>query len=232
MTQSQPQPHQINSVGHNLIDYTSLSLTLFILFIQLYSTQSPAISENLEQKFGPRPIDGVYVEAVQNYSNPVNHHIGFQFGVWPIQPYYNSFSLNFDYTYYFNKSWAWQIIDAAYLYSIDTGLTAELAEKYSLNPKTIQKVTYLLTSNLKWTLGYGKLIVFENHIRYFRSSLITGPALVASNTDTTIGICLGWGFDTFIDEHLSWRFEIRDTIAIGSDHPHNLAFLFGTSYGF
>src|SRR6185437_7989972 len=49
---------------------------------------------DLEQKLGPRPIDGVYVEAVENYANPKQRQYGFDFGFWPLNPYYNGFSLD------------------------------------------------------------------------------------------------------------------------------------------
>lgn len=195
-------------------------------------TQAHAASPELEQQFGPKPLDGVFVDAIQSYSNPRNSHFGFDFGVWPLQPYYNGFSVDVNYTYYFNKDHAWEVLNAAYLYTVDTGLVTELADENKLQPQFIQRVNYIISSNYLMTLAYGKFIFFENNIRYFRSSLILGPAMIATNNGSSIGLCMGWGFETFVNDRVSWKFEIRDNYAFSLDHPNNLAFLLGTSYGF
>jgi outer membrane beta-barrel protein len=202
---------------------------LCILFFTINLLSAP---QDLQEKFGPRPIDGTYVESLQTYLNPKNHHLGFSLGIWPIQPYYNGFSLDFNYVYYFNKGIAWEVVNYSNLYTIQTGLTAELAEKAGEQPKFIQKPTYILSSNIRATLAYGKFIWWNEGIRYFRSYLVLGPALIATNLNSKTGVCVGWGMETFVNESISWRFDIRDSIASGMDHPNNMAFLLGTNYGF
>ena len=177
-------------------------------------------------------MDGVFVEALQSYSNPRSQHIGFDFGVWPIQPYYNGFSLDLNYSYYFDKNRGWEVINFAYLYTVDTGLTTELADTYHVDPKTIERASYILSSNYLITLAYGKFIFFGENIRYFRSTLILGPALVATNQGSSIGACVGWGIETFVNDRMSWKLNIRDDYAFKSSHPNNLAFTVGSSYGF
>ncbi len=201
-------------------------------FLSLFSTYAWSASSELEQRFGPKPLDGVYVEALQTYSNPRNSHFGFDFGVWPLNPYYNGFSLDANYTYYFNKDRGWEIFNMSYLYTVDTGLTTELADSYKVDPKTIERVNFILSSNYLLTLAYGKFIFFQDNIRYFRSNLIIGPALIATNQGTDFGVCFGWGFETFVNDRISWKLGIRDNYAIGNNHPNNLAFTVGTSYGF
>lgn len=206
---------------------------LFISFLVLFLTQNlRAAPTDLEVKFGPRPMDGVYIDALQSFSNPRTKNFGFSFGIWPIQPYFNGFSLGTNYSHYFSKSNAWEVINLSYLYSVQTGLTAELADRYSVNPKVIQKADLILTSNWKVNIAYGKFLFMENIIRYFRSSFILGTGLATSNFGSNLVLCLGWQFETFINDKASWTFDIRENYAFSSDHPHNLAFLFGTSYGF
>lgn len=207
------------------------SFYIFATLIFCFVSARGAVPD-LEERFGPRPLDGVYVEALQSYSNPRSHHLGFNFGVWPIQPYHNGFSLNTDYTYYFNKDSAWEVLNFSYLYTVDTGLTAELADVYHVDPKSIQRINFVISSNYLMTLAYGKFILFKKNIRYFRSSLILGPALVATNEGSNIGLALGWAFETFVNDRVSWKLDIRDNYAFGSRHPNNLVFSIGTSYGF
>lgn len=190
------------------------------------------MAPDLEQQFGPRPLDGVYIEALQSYSNPRSSQLGFDFGAWPLQPYYNGFSLGANYTYYFNKTHAWEVLNASYLYTVDTGLTTELADRYKVDPKTIQRVNFIVSSNYMYNFAYGKFIFFGENIRYFRSYVLMGPALVSSNQGANAGVTVGWGFDTFVNDRISWRLGLRDNYAIGGDHPNNIVLSLGTGYGF
>jgi len=130
-----------------------------------------AAQADLQEKYGPRPIDGQFVEAVQNY-------------------------------------------------------------QYGVSPLSIERVNYLASSNLVWNFAYGKFAFFESNIRYFRSGLLLGPALVVTNTESIPGFCIGWTIETFVNERTAWKFQIRDNYAIGNSHPNNLVFVLGTSYGF
>jgi hypothetical protein len=210
--------------------------TLTLLCLSGVSFESdaatPLAPPDLQQKYGPRPVDGVYVEAVQSYLNPKQSEYGFDFGLWPLQPYYNGFSLDAYYTYYFNKDRAWEVVNFSYLYTVDTGLTTELADVYNVTPKSIERVNYVLSSNYIWNVAYGKFVLFGNNIRYFRSGFMLGPALIVTNTESIIGACAGWSIETFVNEKTSWKFQIRDNYALGNTHPNNLVLLVGTSYGF
>lgn len=217
------------------MQHTRLSLKSFKflgIFLTLYVAVAHGAAPELEQRFGPKPLDGVYVDAIQSYQNPRNHQFGFDFGMWPLNPYYNGFSLDLNYKYYFNKDHAWEVLNFSYLYTVDTGLTTELADVYSKTPIAIERLKFVLSSNYLYTLAYGKFIFFSNNIRYFRSSLILGPALVSTNGNNSIGACVGWGIETFANDRVSWKFEIRDNYAFSNDHPNNLAFILGTTYGF
>jgi outer membrane beta-barrel protein len=191
-----------------------------------------AAPSDLEAKYGPRPVDGIYVEAVQNYIAPKRNEIGLDFGVWPLQPYYNGFSIAGSYIYHFNKDSAWEVANVSYLYTVDTDLTRELAADNQRTPQVIERVNYIASSNYVWNIAYGKFAFFENNIRYFRSGLLLGPALIVTNQKSYVGPCFGWTIESFVSEKTSWKFQIRDNYAFGADHPHNLSFLFGTTYGF
>lgn len=231
-------PKKLNQIGSAdrstppLGPHSRLALGFLRLLVFFCSAQALAINPELEQKFGPKPLDGVYVEALQSYSNPRSSHLGFDVGVWPLQPYFDGFSLDANYSYYFNKNHGWEVINFSYLYTVETGLAAELADVYGVRPTSIQRVNYIVSSNYIMTLAYGKFIFFQNNIRYFRSTLLLGPALVATNQGSNMGVCAGWGFETFVSDRISWKLDVRDNYAFGSSHPNNLVFTVGTSYGF
>jgi outer membrane beta-barrel protein len=226
----------------NRPSYARLCAWLIVLFAVQWSGQNssyaaPAGStatppSDLLPTYGPRPVDGVFVEAVQGYMIPRRSQFGLDFGMWPVQPYYNGFSLDTYYTYHFSKDSAWEVLNFSYLYTVDTDLTTELASSYNVTPKSIERVNYVLSSNYLWNVAYGKFAFFNNNIRYFRSGFMVGPALIVTNTESIAGFCIGWSFETFVNEKTAWRFQIRDNYASGNSHPNNLVFLLGTSYGF
>jgi len=196
------------------------------------SVSLAAAPSDLEPKYGPRPVDGVYVEAVQEYIAPKKNQVELDFGIWPLQPYYNGFSIDVSDVYHFSKSTAWEIANLSYLYTVDTGLTQELASNHGVTPQSIERMNYIVSSNYLWDLIYGKFLLFENNIRYFRSGFLVGPALMISDQKSYVGACVGWSFETFASDRMSWKAQIRDNYAAGSNYPHNLVFSLGTTYGF
>lgn len=215
----------------DILDFkNSIYLVLIVIFCSFKA--HAAAPPDLEEQFGPRPLDGVYIEALQSYSNPRSSQWGFDFGVLPNQPYYNGFSVGVNYTYYFNKDHAWEVLNASYVYGVDTGLTVELADRYGVQPETIQRVNLIATSNYLYNFAYGKFIFFGQNIRYFRSYVLGGGGIVSSNQGAFPDVSFGWGFDTFVNDRVSWRISVRDNYAIGGDHPNNIVVTLGTGYGF
>ena len=196
------------------------------------ATPAPAVNPPTEDGFAEQPLDGVKMEALETYRNPRASQFQFGISLWPLNAYYNGLSLDFGYARYFNKTYSWEVIRASYVYTIDKGLSSELADKYSVNPSKIERLNFVFSSTMQYVLAYGKYIYFKEHVRYFRSNLIAGPAIVLTNARTTVGVQLGIGIETYANDLFSWKAEIRDTVAAGGDNINNLAFSVGTSYAF
>src|SRR4051794_36845015 len=82
----------------------------------LFAPVSTFAGDKVEESFGPRPLDGVVVEALETYRNPKTNQIGLNLGVWPFNAYYTGFSLTGAYTYFFDKTYAWEVAQGSYLY--------------------------------------------------------------------------------------------------------------------
>ena len=180
---------------------------------------------------GLQPLDGVNIEAIETYQNPKTQQIDFGLSILPLDPYYNGFAIDLGYTHYFGKTYSWQILDVDYIYSVNKGLTSQLADTYGVNPQKIERLNLIVASNFSYVHAYGKFVFAKKYIRYFRSALLVGPAYVTSNLRSTVGLNLGWRFETFVNEDFSWVLQIRDIYA-PSNIDNNLAFVLGTAYGF
>jgi outer membrane beta-barrel protein len=186
-----------------------------------------------DEKPGQRPLDGVTIEALETYQNPKAHQVDFGLGVWPLNPYFNGFSVDVGYNRVFSRTYSWEVLRASYIYTVDKGLTAELANSYGLDPKaTIQRPDFVLSSDLKYEIAYGKFIFSNKYIRYFRSQLIAGPAFAHTNKGMVFGGDLGWGMEVNVNNAFSWKFEIRDYIASIGSTVNNLILSVGTGYAF
>ena len=211
----------------------NLHLRLFSVFlISLISyTATAAETPPITTLPGLHPLDGVNIEAVETYQNPKKQQIDFGLAVLPLDPYYNGFAIDLGYNYYFGKTYSWQILDVNYIYSVNKGLTSQLAQTYGVNPKSIERLTFIVSSNIQYVHAYGKFVFMKEVIRYFRSSVVFGPAYVTSNKRGTVGFNLGWRFETFVNDDFSWILQIRDVYA-PSNIDNNLIISLGSSYGF
>ncbi len=189
-------------------------------------------SQAAQSSFKEQPLDGVTIEALETYPNPRTSSVDFGLGIWPLSPYYNSFSVDVAYNHLFNKSYTWEVLRGSYLYSIDKGLTSELADNYKVQPKSIERLNFMISTNLKCVLAYGKFIFFKEYIRYFRAHAVAGPALAITSDRSQIGADIGLGVETFVNEYFSWRLDLRDTLVTVGSTTNNLSIGLGTVYAF
>lgn len=208
---------------------------LFLVFSVLASgpVSSAQTESELEgESFAERPLDGVTIEALETYRNPKDTQVTFDFSLWPFNAYYTGFGINGGFIYVLDKTYAWEVVNASYVYSVEKGLTSELAQNYFVNPIQIERMTYTLASNLQYYHSYGKFILLKEYIRYFRSALMGGLGMVATNKQSHIALSVGWKFEVYINDTFSWKLEVRDLITTQSGVTNNVAFSLGTAYSF
>lgn len=211
---------------------TKTGLLCFLILVIFLSSQKSSADAKLEEQYGTKPLDGVIVEALESYRNPKTNQVSFDLGIWPFNAYYNGFSVNAGYTYFVNKTLAWEVLDGSYLYTVDKNLTSQLAQNYGVNPVQIERLNYVISSNAIYFHSYGKFILAKEYIRYFRSGAMGGVGLVSSNKNTNVAASIGWRFEVYTNDNFSWKLDIRDFISLSSDLTNNLAFNLGTAYSF
>lgn len=209
-----------------LLVILSLTLSLFLHIPSAYA------EGKAEESFGPRPLDGVVIEALETYRNPKVNQLGLNLGVWPFNAYYTGFSLTGDYTYLFDKTYAWEVVQGTYLYTVDKNLTSQLAQNYGVNPIRIERINYALSSNILYYHSYGKFILLKEYIRYFRSAFLGGVGLVSTNFQSNVALSLGWKFEVHVNDAYSWNVDIRDLMTFSGEITNNVAFNFGAAYSF
>jgi outer membrane beta-barrel protein len=208
------------------------SLNSYRLAVLLISFMSLMAHADDNKKFAERPLDGVTIEALETYRNPKPNSLDVGLGVWPLNPYFNGFSVDVGYNWILGKTYAFEL-RGSYIYTVDKGLVSELADTFGQDPQSvIERPNFLAAADFKYTIAYGKFIFFKDRIRYFRSQLLAGPAFISTNKESLFGGDLGWAIEAYVNEQFSWRLEIRDVIASIGSTTNNLELSVGMGYAF
>jgi hypothetical protein len=180
----------------------------------------------------PGRLDGVTIEAVESYLNENHHDLALGVGLLPFNSYYNGFSLNGGYTYFFTKSVGWEVVGGSYVYTVKTDLSSELAEDYGVNPEKIERVKFLFSSSGVYSYSYGKVLLADEFIRYFRGQLLLGPGLVSTTERSAAAASVGTRFVFGVKNASSWYLEFRDLMTMTGKTEFYPAFNVGMGYGF
>jgi hypothetical protein len=219
------------------------ALRILVLLLTLHGAVARAADEAEEKKEADateeaapvedgkgKPLEGVTVEALETYAMPKNNSLAFGFGLYPFNAYFTGFGLNFLYDYRLSKTVAWEIINASYVFSIGTDLTSQLAQDYGVNPQSIEKFQYLVSTAFLFTHTRGKLLFLDDYIKTFSSSFILGLGFL--NTTAKSEVCgqAGISLEAAVSDSFTWRFEFRDLITVNG---RNFAyFMLGTGVNF
>jgi len=171
--------------------------------------EKPSQSSSVPQK----TLDGIYVEAVEAYPETKSNEFNLGIGFYPFNAYYQGLSVNGGYTYHFNNTHSWELVNAHYYFTFDKGLTTELA-RLNVNPDVINRLQYIVTTNGVFNLMKGKFVFIKNYIRYFQASALYGFGAVKTKQKTSFAGNVGMRLGVVIGERFSWGIEVRDTIAV------------------
>lgn len=188
-------------------------------------------TKNDDEEFKERPLDGVTIEALETYRNPKQSQLTFDLSMLPFNAYYTGFGINAAYIYVLNKTWAAEMT-GAYIYSVEKGLTSELAQNHAVQPESIERIQSIVAANAIYYHSYGKFILLKEYIRYFRSGFLGGAGYVITNTTGYVAASLGWKFEVYVNDVFSWKIEVRDLITAQKGVTNNVAFSLGTAYSF
>lgn len=152
-------------------------------------------------------LDGVPIKAIEEYPSIKTNEYTVGFTALPFDPYYYGYALNLGYNRYFNKKWGWNVVDLILVFGAEKPLTTGLVERHRVAPSTIEKAEFLLVSNAKYVLSYGKSIFFDKYIRLTRTELIFGMGGMSTSFQTHITLNMGLQLDFVMSEKFSWKVE-------------------------
>ncbi len=159
-------------------------------------------------------MDGVSLHAVENMFFPGANELDLGMGLSPFNAYYTAIGIYGGYNYYFSEDLGWEILHGGYTLDVQNSLLQYLAATYNATISSFESLNFFFSSNLVWIHSYGKFVFLRNFIRYFKSALIIGPAVVNTSKSTYLSVDGGIRFDMYFSDRMLVRFEIRDYLTL------------------
>jgi len=166
-------------------------------------------------------LDGIFIKAVDNYPALKKNEFAIGATVLPFDPYFYGFGVTLAYTRYFNKKFGWEVLSGDFIFNIQTPLIKEVVKRTAsagnpVQPTDVEQTQFIVNSNLKYVLSYGKNIFLDKHIRLNRTEILGGIGIAGTSgrLGTTGGsgatyilINLGFQLDFSISKTMSWKVE-------------------------
>jgi hypothetical protein len=154
-------------------------------------------------------LDGIYIKALDEYPSVKKNETTLGVNLLPADPYFYGVGLSGSYTRYLSKKWGWEVLSANFVFQIEKSLTNALADK-GVQADSLESTSYILASNMRYVLSYGKNIFLDKYIRMNRTELLMGVGTIGTNVNNYISINLGVQFDFAINEEYSWKVELMN----------------------
>jgi outer membrane beta-barrel protein len=194
----------------------NLPSSLVISALTLMGASSARAGDDLDE-------EQVATYAVQSRMFRLGGELAVAGGVLPMNAFDKGLTVGGSFTYHFNNSLAWEIINASYVYKqLDTGLKTELLENFGVQPTDIASLDLLLSSSLVLKPFYGKLALFNRRVIHMELSVPVGVAMgrYINPGAYLAGPTAGLLFHVFLGPHTSVRFDARENVLINRDNWH------------
>lgn len=186
-----------------------LSILLFALISILF---------NFNQAYAQNPEDDIFAipktYAVQNRKFKLGSQYSAHFGYMPMDSFTKGIVLGASYTKYFSDFTGWEVINANWVFSMDTGLQKELKEKYGAQASDIPDFPeWYITSNIAYTPIYSKNLFFNKNVVWGDITFVAGPGVGSFKNDGVKPLVnFGAVLRFFIDDTQSFKVDIRENL--------------------
>jgi outer membrane beta-barrel protein len=148
--------------------------------------------------------------VVQNRKHNPTHEIGLALGTLPLDAFTKGVTLSGGYTLHLSELYAWEVVQFAYSFHVDTNLKAELAAYDTpLRPTPFEVLDYYVTSNFVFKPLYWKGSWLNASLTHGELFLTLGGAYAWYTRSARPGASVGGGARLFVSELFSVRLDLR-----------------------
>jgi outer membrane beta-barrel protein len=144
-------------------------------------------------------------------------------GFLPINAFNKGLTIGGSFTYHFSNAWAWEVINAAYVYKqMDTGLKTELLENFNVQPTDIKAIDLMMSSSFVFKPFYGKLAFYNRRLIHIEVGVPIGVTLARYSSQTYLpGPNAGLIFRVYLSPHISTRIDVREHVLFNGWNTRN-----------
>jgi outer membrane beta-barrel protein len=153
--------------------------------------------------------------AVQSRRFRLGGELNVAAGILPMNAFNKGLTIGGSFTYHWSQAWAWEIINAAYVYKqLDTGLKTELLENFNVQPTDIKAIDLLLSWSFAFKPFYGKLAFYNRWLIHLEFEILLGGtyARYMNPQAWLAGPNVGVIFHVYLSPHTSVRIDVRDHV--------------------
>ncbi len=158
--------------------------------------------------------------AVQNRRHLESHEFGVAIGVLPLDAFTKGLTISLAYTYHFDETFAWEMLQGTYSIPIRTPLNDDL-EALDIRPTPFEVVQAYATSNFVFKPIYWKGAWLNGSLIYGEIFMTVGGGAGVLTRSIRPAIDAGLGFRFFASENVSFRLDVRDIAFVTSSDIQN-----------
>jgi len=194
----------------------------------------------IPQAIGADTLDGESVAAVQDRVFFRYHEIDLGVGYIPDHDFYELFPIEIGYTFSFNDHFAWNVVDAHWIYDHEKDLKDDLEKDFGVTPDNFDHMTSAIHSNLVIKSFYGKSVYRNSKVINHETYFFAGGGVVNYETEQSDGdkksdmrpsISLGIGKKFFVGQSICLNVELRDWVNFDDNDIDNY-FWVGVTVGY
>lgn len=158
--------------------------------------------------------------VVQNRRYDATHELNLTLGLLPLDAFTKGVTTSGSYTLHFTQFFAWEIVQFAYSFHLDTDLKDEL-EVYDLRPTPFEVLDFYASTNAIFKPLYWKGAWNNESMLYGEFFINTGLAYGWFTRSQRPGLDLGVGVRLFTSDLISFKFSARYLMFLGDDVLEN-----------
>ncbi|RMG20128.1 MAG: outer membrane beta-barrel domain-containing protein [Deltaproteobacteria bacterium] len=147
--------------------------------------------------------------AVQNRRHLETHEFGVAIGLLPLDAFTKGLTISLAYTYHFNETFAWEMLQGTYSIPIRTPLNDDL-EALDIRPTPFEVVQAYATSNFIFKPIYWKGAWLNGKLIYGEIFTTVGGGAGILTRSIRPAVDVGLGFRFYASENVSFRLDVRD----------------------
>lgn len=169
--------------------------------------------------------------AVQNRKFKLGNQYSAHLGYLPMDSFTKGVVLGASYTTYFTDFTGWEIINANYVFSMDTDLKAQLIDQFAADPGKIPDFPeWYITTNIVYTPIYNKNLFFNKSVVWGDITFVAGPGMGSFKNDGVKPLVNGGAvLRFFLTQNESFKIDIRENLPFLSTGVEPFLFI-GAAY--